>query len=500
MNSWIHVAAIYNGSDISVYLEGKELETLKEAGTVVASEYPLGIGYCPEMNRTSRNSIKSFRVYSRALTKEELDQGTCTPEDAAVWYDFSDYICKGLDTEIKGMRSSTRLVKVPVGGEAQVQAEPVPYYAKEDILYSVDNEEAAAVSGSGILYGNMAETVSVTAKAEGTKYSVEIPVDISNPALNFYDVLEWMVQRILYIDAAVFALCLFCIMAVQRRKAISYVTKISEALYFIGKDAGKTELPPVLGNTQNLIREVEDSLRQKEHAADEAEKRKNDMVVYLAHDLKTPIASIIGYLTLLRDEKQISPEMHQRYLEIALGNSERLDDLVSEFFEITRFNLSYLTLVYQEIYITWMLEQLIAEFEPMLAEKGLTCRLEAAEDICLRCDAEKIERVFSNLLRNAINYSFPNTEICLTVTAAEQVEITCTNYGETIPQEKLNRIFEQFYRLDSARSSRTGGSGLGLAIAKQLVELHHGEIKAKSKKGQICFTVTLPFQEEPEST
>lgn len=501
MTSWLHVAAVYDRGDVSVYLEGGGFETLADAGAITGSAYPLGIGYCPETKRGSKNSIKSFRVYSRALTKEELDAGTCSPEDKDVvlWYDFGDYTCPGLDADIRGVRSSVDFVKLLKGESVQVPVEPVPYYAKEDIVYRVEPEGAADISTSGRVSGLEKETVVVTAEAEGTDFSVTVPVDIGNIDLSFRNVLEWIVQRILLIDAVVFALCLFCILLVQRRQAVSYLTKLSEAVYFIGKDVREMELPPILGDTQKLIREVEDSLRQKEYAVNEAEKRKNDMVVYLAHDLKTPIASVIGYLTLLRDEEQISPETHRHYIEIALNNSERLDELVSEFFEIARSNLSYLTLTCQEICLTWLLEQMVAEFEPMLAEKGLTCKLEAADDIFLRCDAEKIERVFDNLLRNAINYSFPNTEICLAVEAGEKVTVTCTNHGETIPQEKLNRIFEQFYRLDSARSSRTGGSGLGLAIAKQLVELHHGEIRAESREGQVRFIITFPADEQREN-
>lgn len=110
-------------------------------------------------------------------------------------------------------------------------------------------------------------------------------------------------------------------------------------------------------------------------AAKEAEQRKNDLVTYLAHDLKTPITSVIGYLTLLRDEPQISEEIRSRYMNIALDKAERLDDLINEFFEITRFNLSHISLEKKQINLSLMLQQLTYEFQPMLAEKNLTCSL-----------------------------------------------------------------------------------------------------------------------------
>ena len=111
----------------------------------------------------------------------------------------------------------------------------------------------------------------------------------------------------------------------------------------------------------------------------------------------------------------------------------------------------------------------------------------------LRCDGEKLQRVFDNLLRNAVLYSYTDTEITVTVEAQkDKVAVSFKNHGSTIPEEKLARIFEQFYRLDTARSSN-GGAGLGLAIAKQIVELHGGTIAAKSADNMIEFTVAFPL-------
>lgn len=216
--------------------------------------------------------------------------------------------------------------------------------------------------------------------------------------------------------------------------------------------------------------------------------------MYLAHDLKTPLSSVIGYLTLLRDESQISEELRKKYLSISLDKAERLEDLINEFFEIARFNISNITLQYTKINLTRLLEQLLYEFKPMLNEKNLQCNLCAADDIMLRCDADKIQRVLDNLLRNAVIYSFENTEITISAQCQEDtVSIIFCNHSDTLPEEKLNRIFEQFYRLDAARSTGSGGAGLGLAIAKQIVELHNGTIVAESQEEQIKFSITLPL-------
>lgn len=278
-------------------------------------------------------------------------------------------------------------------------------------------------------------------------------------------------------------------------KPLRYMDEIVEAAKQL---AAPTEhaivLSSDLSETANELNLVRERALHDARIARESEQRKNDLIVYLAHDLKTPLTSVIGYLTLLRDERQISEELQEKYLAISLNKAERLEELINEFFDITRFNLSHIPLEQSKVNLTRMLEQIVYEFQPMFAEKHLQCKLSAPADVMLLCDADKMERVFDNLLRNAVNYSFEDSEIHIMVEILEQnVKITVANQGNTIPQEKLERIFEQFFRLDSARNSRRGGSGLGLAIAKEIVERHHGSILAHSDEERITFTVILPL-------
>lgn len=501
MHSWIHVAGVYDGNNLSVYLEGSGMTTEKNVGRILASDFPLGVGYCPETKRNSVASIRKFHIYSQALTEAQLDQGSYGPDSdkTVLWYDFDDYTYTGLDAQTEGIRCYTDSLHVEEGQTVPIRTETVPYYAGGDVVFQSDNEKVAMISRDGVVTGVKEGTTTVTAAVEGTDFSVKIPVKVGGMLLSAEQMLGWFVDHMVFIDAVIFVIALFGIMLIQRRQLIFYLGRLSDAIPLIGKNAGEMELPGILSDAGNGIRQVEENFRKKDYVAREAEQRKNDLVVYLAHDLKTPIASLMGYLTLLRDEKQISPELHQHYVEIALSNSERLDDLINEFFEITRFNMSHITLNYGSINLTWFLEQLVSEFQPMMAEKGLTCRLDIARNVIIRCDGDKMERVFNNLLRNAVNYSYRDTEIRLVAVVGEQVEVTCMNYSETIPKEQLERIFDQFYRLDRARSTSTGSSGLGLAIARQIVELHGGNIRADSREGKIWFTVTIPLQEPDET-
>ncbi len=278
-------------------------------------------------------------------------------------------------------------------------------------------------------------------------------------------------------------------------KPLRYVDELIKAAEAL---AAPSETPitlsPALNNVQDNLNLVREQALRNAILAKEAEQRKNDLIVYLAHDLKTPLTSVIGYLTLLRDEPQISAELRARYTGIALEKAEHLEDLINEFFDITRFNLTALSLDCEHISLSRMLEQIVSEFIPILNERELTWKTEIAPGISLTCDPNKLQRVFDNLVRNAVNYSYHGTELFLSLKNLEDsAQIQIQNHGRTIPPDKLGRIFEQFFRLDSSRSSATGGAGLGLAIAKEIVELHGGTITAASEKESITFTVTLPY-------
>lgn len=254
--------------------------------------------------------------------------------------------------------------------------------------------------------------------------------------------------------------------------------------------------------------EIKAAMQRQEQLQKEEAGRKNDLITYLAHDLKTPLTSVIGYLSLL-DEAQDMPQAQKtKYIHITLDKAHRLEKLINEFFEITRYNLQQIILEKEMVDLHFMLIQLTDEFYPILSAHGNTVRLELQsgqgesgyeeitdldESITVYGDGEKLARVFNNILKNAVAYSYPDTEILVRcIAAGDKVYITFSNKGKTIPAQKLNAIFEKFFRLDEARSSNNGGAGLGLAIAKDIVTLHGGRISADSADEVTTFTVELP--------
>ena len=241
------------------------------------------------------------------------------------------------------------------------------------------------------------------------------------------------------------------------------------------------------------LNEVKKTLKERQLAALESEQRKNDLVMYLAHDIKTPLTSVIGYLTLLEESPELPIEYRQKYTKICLDKSHRLETLMNEFFEITRFNLHEMVLEKEAVNLTFMFEQLVDEFYPNLMEKQLKVNLFYEEEIEVYADVDKLARVFNNVLKNAVAYSYPQSMIEINLSKLEgEVKMTFENQGKMIPKHKLETIFEKFYRLDSARTSNTGGAGLGLAISKEIVEAHSGKILATSDEYSTIFTIILP--------
>lgn len=241
------------------------------------------------------------------------------------------------------------------------------------------------------------------------------------------------------------------------------------------------------------IAAIKNRMQRNEQALKDEAQRKNDLITYLAHDLKTPLTSVIGYLSLLDEAPDMPAEQKAKYVHITLEKALRLEKLINEFFEITRYNLQQMVLEKETIDLSYMLVQMTDEFYPLLAANDNRIELHVDEQLSVYGDSEKLARVFNNILKNAIAYSYPGTEIDVTAQEVhEQVVIAVRNHGKTIPAHKLETIFEKFFRLDEARRSNTGGAGLGLAIAKEIVDLHGGTITAESDREMTTFRVTLP--------
>lgn len=309
--------------------------------------------------------------------------------------------------------------------------------------------------------------------------------------LSFYNVVKHFklpVAIVLYLIG-----CIVLIFGGYGR-AMGYFDELSNAVGGIISDKEKpVELSGALALTQNELNSIRVASLADERAAKYAERRKDELVAYLAHDVKTPLTSVIGYLMLLEETPDMPAEQRQRYIGTAAEKAQRLEMLMDEFFEITRYNLQAIPIERAHVDGRLLMEQVAEEFYPEAAARGISIEVDAPEDAEMYVDADKFARALGNVVRNAVAYAEGGTSVKLAASFDEGTwTVQVENRGREISEAHLKSIFEKFYREDASRGSSTGGAGLGLAIAKEIVVAHNGDIEARSDDGVTTFTIKLP--------
>lgn len=286
---------------------------------------------------------------------------------------------------------------------------------------------------------------------------------------------------------------LFVIVLFYLNKALSYMDLLINASSdLVKQNEVPITLPEELHDVEKRLNEIKQTSIRNAKIAIENEQRKNDLIVYLAHDIKTPLTSIIGYLMLLNDEKDISAQTREKYINITLDKAFKLENLTNELFDVARYNSENIILDKEDFNINLMIEQITDEFYPLLKEKNKKIILSAEENINYYGDVTKLARVFNNIIKNAINYSYDDSDVSVMINSDDQdVSISISSFGDTLSPQDISKLFDKFFRADYSRTSSTGGSGLGLAIAKDIVESHQGEILVDSDT-QTTFTIKLP--------
>ena len=278
---------------------------------------------------------------------------------------------------------------------------------------------------------------------------------------------------------------------------IRYISRISEAVQNISEGnlntvidvIGDDEFSSMAANLNHMAADIK-KLMEKER---ESERTKNELITNVAHDLRTPLTSIIGYLELLAGNQQVPADMQHKYIEIAYGKSRRLQKLIEDLFGFTKLNCGKIAMHVGQIDIVKLLGQLVEEAYPNFVEKGLSYDLQSNVPAkIINADGNLLARLFDNLIGNAIKYGADGKRVLVKIHAeGETVTVSVTNYGYVIPADELPLIFNKFYRVEQSRSSSTGGKGLGLAIAKEIVDMHGGTISVASDLNGTVFTVKL---------
>ncbi|WP_318618525.1 HAMP domain-containing sensor histidine kinase [Priestia megaterium] len=284
------------------------------------------------------------------------------------------------------------------------------------------------------------------------------------------------------------------------RSHIRYLKEISEQVQKISNGdlgatihvRGKDELAELSQN----INKMSAQLRTKFNREREIEQAKNELISSVSHDLRTPLTSIVGYLNLIKKRENSDDETLDSYLYIVDSKANYLTDLIEELFDYTKLTSPDFKLQRNEVDMKRLLQQVIGEYEPILKREGIDVQTSFACEWNVFIDVEKMVRVFQNLLENAKKYSRKpsvlevNQEI-----QGDSLVISFTNSINISEKMEVEKLFDRFYRGDESRTD-ANGSGLGLAIAKQIIQLHQGDIRAERQHDKLTFFIKLPLTQE----
>ncbi|MCY6370734.1 HAMP domain-containing sensor histidine kinase [Clostridium ganghwense] len=235
-------------------------------------------------------------------------------------------------------------------------------------------------------------------------------------------------------------------------------------------------------------------IEEQRDLKEKSEENRRRLIMDISHDLKNPLASVIGYSDYLIKNPKISEEERTKYLTVIENNSIRANNLIIDLFEFSKFENTDFNLQLRKGDICEFLRELIASYIPQMEEKNINYDFDIPEkSIFVNFNAKSMDRAISNLIINSIKYNPPNTNLTIIVREIlDKVEIVIKDDGIGIPKKLAKDIFEPFVRVDSARNSKSGGTGLGLAITKTLIKKHGGSIDLETDKSMGCkFTITL---------
>ncbi len=303
----------------------------------------------------------------------------------------------------------------------------------------------------------------------------------------------WVVLICLISGTMIF-LCFFLTFL---RRYFHYVDELTEGIVRITHGDFETKIPvrykdelSAMANTINILSvSIQKMITQQK----ENEQSKNDLITSVAHDLRTPLTSIIGYLDLVKSGKVTNNETKLEYTKIAYEKAKRLQNLIEDLFTYTQVSFGKITMRGSELDMVKFLEQIAEEFYPIFQEANLEYSFDTqVKKALIFGDGDLLARTFANLYGNAVKYGSAGEKVEVKLEEEEDTYVVkITNYGQLIPEKDIDRIFERFYRVDNSRSGETGGTGLGLAIAKNIVMMHGGSIAVTSTINGTTFSVAL---------
>lgn len=304
---------------------------------------------------------------------------------------------------------------------------------------------------------------------------------------------EWQIAVMIIVGVIVFMVSFMFLI----ENIISYINEMTKSVRRIAAGdlnevvevRGKDELAYIAASLNDMTEKLL-VLMEKER---DSERSKNDLITNVAHDLRTPLTSIIGYMGYLTTRKDLKEEERNNYIQMVYSKAKRLEKLIEDLFSFTKLNHGKIAMKVSRVDIVMLTNQLLDDFYPSFEKEGLECELICKKSsIIINADGNLIARLFDNLINNAIKYGKEGKYIRIFIEEKEDtVVVSVVNYGYVIPKEDVGKLFNKFFRVEQSRSANTGGTGLGLAIVKNIVDMHKGNIEVRSDLNGTEFVVTL---------
>lgn len=240
-----------------------------------------------------------------------------------------------------------------------------------------------------------------------------------------------------------------------------------------------------IGRLAQSFNNMADTIQDNVKELEKTDRLRRELIANISHDLRSPLASIQGYLeTIMLKESNLSAEKRKQYLEVILKNTTMLRQLVEELFELSKLDTKQIQPEFEHFSIGDLVQDVTLKLEQRANQKGISMKAEAPQTLPLVVgDIAMVERVLTNLIENAIQYSEEGGSITVKLQPnSKTVKISVIDNGPGIKEEDLPHIFDRFYRAEKSRSKEQGGTGLGLAIAKKMLELHDQKIHVRNRK------------------
>lgn len=320
-----------------------------------------------------------------------------------------------------------------------------------------------------------------------------IIIEDNKDNINLYSIL-------LFITIGIVVFCISFILLEKRHN--DYLVEICNSIEKMATSNMNTKINVKGDDELSLmafnINVMQDRINELILSEKESESTKNELITNIAHDLRTPLTSIIGYLEIIVSKKDLSHEQKEKYTMIAFEKSKKLEVLIEDLFAFTKMNYGdELSLKKENIDIIELINQIMTELYPLFEKSNMEFTIQTnVNKLYMFVDVKLMVRLFENLINNAIKYGKDGKNLVVKIFYNESlsyIDISIINFGKVIPEKSINRLFDKFYRVDNSRNSEVAGTGLGLAIAKSIVELHKGNIKVKSDITGTEFKVHLPI-------